>query len=111
MRLSGGPDDGEDVIKLEAAYGVNSRLRWIPVPGQELFVVWNQTVARDGGRALSDLQLYIGETLAQLVDRQRGHPPDEVRAGRQQAEAGQPTSDSVLPSVHCRIPAVSKLSQ
>ena len=28
--------------------GWNSRLRWIPVPGQELFVVWNQTIERDG---------------------------------------------------------------
>ncbi|MBK7876389.1 MAG: carbohydrate binding family 9 domain-containing protein [Planctomycetes bacterium] len=36
--------------------GWNSRLRWIPVPGQELFVVWNQTVERDGDALVSTFQ-------------------------------------------------------
>lgn len=36
--------------------GWNSRLRWIPVPGQELFVVWNQTVERDGEALVSSFQ-------------------------------------------------------
>ncbi|MBI5362041.1 MAG: carbohydrate binding family 9 domain-containing protein [Planctomycetes bacterium] len=36
--------------------GWNSRLRWIPVPGQELFVVWNQTVEREGDALVSSFQ-------------------------------------------------------
>ena len=43
-------DDGSDSL------GWNSRLRWIPVPGQELFVVWNQTIERDGDALVTTFQ-------------------------------------------------------
>jgi len=36
--------------------GVNSRLRWIPVPGQEIFLVFDQNLERDGSSLASVLQ-------------------------------------------------------
>ncbi len=43
-------DDASDSL------GWNSRLRWIVTPGEELFVVWNQTVERDGDALVSSFQ-------------------------------------------------------
>ncbi len=46
--------------------GWNSRLRWILHPGEELFVVWNQTLERDGDALVTSFEeaaFKIGYTL------------------------------------------------
>lgn len=46
--------------------GVNSRLRWIPEPGREVFLVFNQTLQRDEGSLetlFQELAFKVGYTL------------------------------------------------
>ena len=36
--------------------GINSRLRWIPTPGQEMFLVFNETLNENGNSLVQDFQ-------------------------------------------------------